>query len=525
VIACATVAHADPPVYYRVIDLGEPTGGECGEFDIRIVRALAINSKGQVVGEDICIKGGSPDSARGYSWLPEAEYGLLKDRATALSTPQSHGAARDINVNGIIVGWTGPETTPGSSARAIAWNLASGIAQTLLPAQTIQAWGVNDGFQVVGVAEGDGVDIGFFWPPAPPGNPATEIIELPSSAAETYYAYDVANVQSGLTYPRVAGAEVDVPPGIPPFCFDPRGEAVAWYQSGSTFPTTAFLEQPFLTPNPPMDDEIIGEARGVNDLGEFVGAGIEAVDGDPYDCLLRALYWQDLDDLATNLGAVLGIDFLDQSVANALTHTLPRRAVGANVSAGRAIRWELTGDPNLPQYWTLLDLTSVIPACALGDDVPPIVSIGWVVLEEASDITRVEVNGCESDWVVGFGTRVTQTLPLTVKTRAFVLLSTSCPKDTNCDGIIDVDDWVRVTQDYGPCGDGKLCLGDINIDCVVNQADFDLLRAHWGQVSECATQSASAPPIVDLATELFIASPTPEMAQIGAALIEELDEP
>jgi hypothetical protein len=71
------------------------------------------------------------------------------------------------------------------------------------------------------------------------------------------------------------------------------------------------------------------------------------------------------------------------------------------------------------------------------------------------------------------------------------------------------------------CGDGEICLGDTNGDCVVNQVDLDAVRFHWGP----CLSGAAAPAGIQASADLFLANPTPEMAAFVFQLVEQLGDP
>ena len=48
------------------------------------------------------------------------------------------------------------------------------------------------------------------------------------------------------------------------------------------------------------------------------------------------------------------------------------------------------------------------------------------------------------------------------------------------DGIVNVQDFLKLISVWGPCPPGECCLGDINRDRVVDVQDYLLLLGHWG---------------------------------------------
>jgi hypothetical protein len=49
------------------------------------------------------------------------------------------------------------------------------------------------------------------------------------------------------------------------------------------------------------------------------------------------------------------------------------------------------------------------------------------------------------------------------------------------DGIVDVQDFLFLLAQWGPCPPGECCLGDLNRDRVIGVADMLLIIEHWGQ--------------------------------------------
>ena len=60
--------------------------------------------------------------------------------------------------------------------------------------------------------------------------------------------------------------------------------------------------------------------------------------------------------------------------------------------------------------------------------------------------------------------------------------SSSCPADTDGDGLVDFNDLLAVLAGWGPCG--SICSGDVTDDGTVDFDDLLVVLAGWGTCPE-----------------------------------------
>lgn len=237
------------------------------------------------------------------------------------------------------------------------------------------------------------------------------------------------------------------------------GDAVAWIDLAA-----ATLAQP------PLFNNIEGEARDLNDAGNLVGWGTDPTN----NCRNRPLYWDDPAAIGVILETVPAGD-----AGRALGINSNKDVVGKNSTTGAATLWDST----VPGTWIYSDLNDLIS-----------MDCGWDLVEARA----INDNG----WIVGWGEH-------DGAHRAFLLtpLDDFCPADFDGNGEVNTSDLLILFANWGDCpdaSDGKLCVEDINADCTVNTTDLLLLFADWGP---CGQQGGSIPQNVQDCLDRYCCAP------------------
>jgi hypothetical protein len=233
------------------------------------------------------------------------------------------------------------------------------------------------------------------------------------------------------------------------------------------------LQQPDLfSPVGDPDNELWGEARGVNDalVPIFVGWGYDyEMD---FECDIRALLWIGANENDDPI--ILGeaeIPDGEETVAEEINNASPLQVVGKNLFTNHAVIWEETS----PGIWDYEDLNSLIDTTNCNFE-----------LTDAWDIN-------DNGWIVGQG--FVEVLPTFIATRAYLLVPLGpCPEDVNQDGVVDRDDENIIILNGGACPVGRICWADVNGDCVVNAVDQALVRLAILGGTSCSGEAAMLGP-------------------------------
>ena len=463
----------DEGIRYQVFDLGVPSTN-CST-GTRWVFAYGINELGEVVGDVRCmITESQIGSIEPFVWLPEDAYGDPGMAALKLHILDGGcGGAREINDNGVIVGYEGygvdacASEAGSANSEAVFWQLGESGDLEYIDDDTFIAHSVNNKvvFQIVGDMNYSSAVAGFVYAHADP----PEFSRLtPLGSFDHATAHDInddaPNAQvggaSGFCQQELLACST---------CPAVQGDAVGWRIRTVSTISAAALEQPFENSS---GDEIAGLARGVNnydssadDEAELVGWGGEC---DQPTTWRRALFWEDEDADPFDLGNAF-FPSNNGTRANALNNNDPPIVIGQNLTTNQAVVWR--DDVATPGEWCFN---------ILDDLVNP--DLGWL-LRVANDIN-------DDGWIVGTGDHDGDI-------RGFILIpfvdpSPGCEGDTDGDGVVDVQDLIEVVLDWNEfC---PQCYGDVNFDAVVNVTDLTKVITQWGLCPRCVWLTAAHTP-------------------------------
>lgn len=434
-----SVASADSPPSYTVIDLGPITPGFSDAF--------RINETGVVAG-----RGSVPNSDfHALLWLVEPQFGLpagvhslgsLNDDGDPALTNRS--VARDINDAGIVAGWSNVPATDqfGNTAmRAIRWSAKTGMQElpTLGGVQSI-ANGINAAGDIVGQAELDEDD--------PDGFPLKHA---------TLWKDDGTVIDLGTFggLRSVAHAINDL------------GQVVgqAWYDDGE--PYNSRIHQFLWLPEPAY-----GLPSGLNDI-------------DPNDTI-------DLTSNAKGInvhGQVVG--WISEFIPGGGIRTkpslwLPEPAHG--LPAGMNDLGSLVPDGG--GFGEAVNDHGQVVGSAVGSfadfGIPIIHGFVWEngVMRDLNELIELEPG---DNVFIGraFGiNNAGQIVGIGVINGGFhgYLLDPIVDEilgDLNGDGVVDVEDLFILLSDWGECDDCDKCAADLTGNCAVDVEDLFILLSNW----------------------------------------------
>jgi hypothetical protein len=302
--------------------------------------------------------------------------------------------------------------------------------------------------------------VGFLWSGASP-TASPEILTGPGSGFQNPDHFAFGMSASGVF---VAGGTADKGQCESPGCGVPV--ALEWDLTDSNPAIADTL------PRPAAEDS----ARGldVRDDGVVVGVLSDA----SLDLNDHAIVWNwGPQDEMVDLHLATGMDEEHKSQASAIRNDADE-IVGANTQTNEAMLWRHDGSS-----WEAIVLNDTIDTCA-GD---------WD-LREASDIN-------EHGWIVGSGFHRINGVQ---EARAFVLV----PRDRACsadvagpagppDGVVDVQDLLRILADWGTCTCVDQCRADTDGDGEIGVGDLLNVLAQYSTARYACDGSGTVPQTVD----------------------------
>ncbi|HRP64144.1 MAG TPA: GC-type dockerin domain-anchored protein [Phycisphaerales bacterium] len=505
-MTASTPVSADPP-RYRIINLGSldclDGSEECAAQDT-FSKALGINNLGEVVGYSYTQPVQPGAKHRAFIWLynENQNYPNFNGVPPALLPPQimhelpgafNQMAARDINIDGVIVGSTfvGNDEKDGTSLSVsllspnpgYVWNLTTSpfYHHTIEPFWSpgfASAYGVNDENPpvIVGVSS--------FFPTQ----------QMPYTAVGFRIVYDDGEHSTmGELYPPFlveshATAYGVAPPGSfaghavghctrPIFCAPGGCNAPQECQRAPYWDWTQPVEFPSILKavhyDPPEGIYSETIVRGMNTVGNIVGSSYTTFGGTA--CIEKVAFW--LDPTANPVPMYQKFSRGFAIAAPMADGTL--RVVGADLEKDHAMLWtKPTGES-----WQAIDLNDINnPNQNHAGDVEHIGDEQWVQLWRAYDIN-------DYGWIVGYGEVQEEQPPAFPVWRAFLMFpidETTCPADLTGtggmpDGVVDVLDLLALLGAWGPCpGGGAPCAADLNNSGAVDVQDLLILLAAWG---------------------------------------------
>jgi hypothetical protein len=440
------------PNEYRIIDL-HTIDPETIEHSL----ALGINDIGEIVGE---LRHGlfDWDNDGSFVWLFLENYGLAKKtmidlrNAGITGAPQDMAVARDINIDGRIIGNERTWSTPWGDV--VMWDLAGqsmfDLTATVLNDQG-QGWALNDldPPTIVGWHWISGNEKAFRYFHDSPFGVLENLDQLPF----------VPNTQDPLLASKARGVSltdwvVGLSTNATAFCnvcyYGVNCSFASWWDDQST-------SAGMLTGFDAADTGIVG--ADINDLHDAVGW---SGDQDLLDCGPRATFWPSGDYANPDPLSVPGVDPDDELArANAISNPIEwsgdeLHIVGESVAPNLALLWR-----GSVGNWDARDLNEL--SCSTDLD--------FFVLLEGTDI-----NNC--GWVVG---RMDVDDSINVVSHAFLAIPRDwCPGDLNLDGVVDTADLLILFDAWGTCPADSCCIADLNGDCCVNTADMMIMYDNWG---------------------------------------------
>ncbi len=457
---------------YRVVDLGDMGDFIPSDSDSYHDGKFGINNHGQVVyARDF---NGETHAAL---WLPVAAYGFMNPGIYDLGETGIVSIARDININGLIIGqeggislsFYGPDPD-----KAALWTLSGGIATKTNPDGLDYSRGLalNDDAPVYyigdrentgqcrkfasggGCDDGDGYTVLQSFRFDADGNPQRNELDFLDDTDHCHsssVARDVNNsgLIVGYSYQHVFRPHCsgDVP--------ELKKAGVYWDPNQNTPTELSVLTTPLTTHF---------EARGVNNNGEIVGWGPPTGGG-----LNKAYYWSSkLDASPDNLNAKdMPPDHPSgqNTRAEAINNLAEPHIIATNESSHTAMIWISQGNDE----WEAYDLDDIF------HDLDQYTSC-FHQLREGHDIN-------DSGWIVAWGDDSSDT---GIQPHAYVLVPVvldDCYCDLTGDDVVNIDDVFVVLGLWGDCEEGVIeCDADVTFDCTV---DIDDIFAILGNFRPC----------------------------------------
>ncbi len=463
---------------YRVTDLGDIGFVPNADNDGVKHGTFGINNDGQIVyARDF------DGETHAALWLPGSAYGLSAGiyDITDLSEDSElePSIARDINIDGLIIGQEGSVSLAGSGKTAL-WTISSGSATITNPdgeswsrgmaindadpAMYIGEYKITDGkclslwtSEECYEASGDYTVLRSFRQEL--SDPYSSTTELSYKTGTTYchnssHARDVS--QYGQDDELIVGYSFMF--AFTPDCLatpDPFKAAMTWEPEDFYTPTPLTL----LSVNQGVTSR--SEARGVNDNGEIVGYGPQLYLG-----WKRAYYWSSMSSGPTNLNLEdMPPDHgtTQATYAEAINNMTDPHIIATNDSTNTAMIWIQQSDNS----WEAYDLHDLHHDLYTNEDISDCKVHKFRAGHDIND------NG----WIVAWGDDSNTS---GIQPHAYLLTPETCPADVNDDGVVNIDDIFTVLGLWGECEEGVICEGDVDFNCTVDIDDNFVILGEWG---------------------------------------------